>query len=125
MLVDCDTSPPKGRNAAECEALLRHFYNFCQPWEDMALKAFLMKNHQLPLDKQKIIDILSHPEEVYGNPHEEAYKKVYYGVLIEIFILEGNTLEDGIRAKVGKFWEGFSVDKACTEEQDTEFYRLL
>jgi hypothetical protein len=115
MLVYGDTHAPKGRGSAECEALLWFFYNFCQTLESAAIDAYLKKNPQLSMSKQRLIEILQHPE--------KRYEEEYYAVLREVFMLEEKTLEDGIRSKVGEFWEEFLIKKSRSEqEKDIQFY---
>jgi hypothetical protein len=114
MLIYDDTCPPKGRDRAECEALLRYFYTFCQPWESASIDAFLEKNPQSPLSKERLIEILSRPE--------KAYQKDYYAVLREVFMLEGEELEHGIKDKVGEFWTAFFAEEPCPDLKDIEFY---
>lgn len=54
----------------------------------------------------------------------EGYEKYYWGILSEIFLLEGNELQEGIQKKVEEFHKASGMEPCVALPYNSDFHLL-
>jgi hypothetical protein len=104
------------RSTTECEQHLQAFFKVHRSTIPKAVDAYHKKNPQSTIKREMSDRILAFPM--------EGYEKHYWDILSEIFLLEGNGLQEGIYKRVEEFHEVLEMEPCVVLPYGSEFHLL-